>query len=971
MPASDHYFYDLKKLHVAFAVASAALLIATVWMIADDHAADWRDHQATMDLIESQRLRDELAAAKRRLAGSEQAYDARVAELKQRLQTARDEITRGRGRVSELASRVRQLESTVELLEARVRAARSIRDVCRADWDLAVRDGRPDPQTRALLERFRRQQQEVERLENELEEKKASLAKTQRELQAATEAMGRLEKQLRKLTGEVDRLERSLIQIQPESGLATFKRKLLQSPLFDAFNSPRKIVNDWLPDLPIRLGMAETARFDRCRTCHLGIDRVGPGGKPMFPLGRPGTSDPKTWVARGEYPHPYATHPRLDLYVAEHSPHPRSRFGCTVCHEGQGSAATFPNTQHTPNDPLTARRWAEQHGWRPNRFWEYPMLPKRLREAACLKCHHSVIELGESSRYRRTAPKVYEGWQLVRTYGCFGCHPISGFQDGRPIGPDLRLKPNYQAVALQLLALIASADGSDGEGSPDGGMKTATTELQALLRQIVDRPDESAEARRRVRELVREQQADSAENPSTHSAKQSSMARWWSSPQFRPLVDALRDQRAAGTMAKVGPSLRRIAQKATAEWMAYWLQEPRRFRKRTRMPHFFGLINQRDVTGGRFASVEIAAIVEYLLSKSQPAELLDFRDAAKRAGAPQFQPDVQRGQRALRQRGCLACHRHKEIPELTPDYAPGLFKVHLKLKPGEDGFRWLYTWLRDPRRHDLGTRMPHMFLEPEGTGETYQDPAADIAAYLLKDGPGDYPPVSLDDAALDQLVLLYLSKAIGRKRAEELLRSGDASVASTAAVPDDEIELLSGPITRKAKLNYVGRKTITRYGCFGCHDIPGFETARPIGVALHDWGRKDVTMLAFNHIERYLEAHGEPDGTSTRRRVERAIAQAASGSFATEEQEETELRAAFFYNSLIRHQRAGFLWQKLREPRSYDYLAIQTKKYDERLRMPQFAFTEQQIEAIATFVLGLVSDPPPEPYVYRPDRREA
>ena len=36
------------------------------------------------------------------------------------------------------------------------------------------------------------------------------------------------------------------------------------------------------------------------------------------------------------------------------------------------------------------------------------------------------------------------------------------------------------------------------------------------------------------------------------------------------------------------------------------------------------------------------------------------------------------------------------------------------------------------------------------------------------------------------------------------------------------------------------------------------------------------------------------------------------------------------------HQREGFIWQKLREPRSYDYKKTQNKSYNERLRMPQF-----------------------------------
>jgi hypothetical protein len=161
--------------------------------------------------------------------------------------------------------------------------------------------------------------------------------------------------------------------------------------------------------------------------------------------------------------------------------------------------------------------------------------------------------------------------------------------------------------------------------------------------------------------------------------------------------------------------------------------------------------------------------------------------------------------------------------------------------------------------------------------------------------------------------------------------------------------------------------------CYGCHDIPGFETARPIGTALQDWGRKDTSRLAIEHIGEYLHHHGEPDGSSTTDRVHDALLKmeaggAETGEFASQEVQEQELAAAYFYESLLHHGRPGFIWQKLREPRSYDYLKTDTKGYDERLRMPKFPFSEEDIEAVATFVLGLVAEPPPEQYLYRPRR---
>ena len=161
-------------------------------------------------------------------------------------------------------------------------------------------------------------------------------------------------------------------------------------------------------------------------------------------------------VRRG-LPSPYHSHPRLDLYLGSFSPHKLSEFGCTVCHEGQGSATAFKWSSHTPNDELTRQRWREDFGWFDNPHWAFPMSPKRFIESACLKCHHNVIELEVSDRFSEpVAPQVIRGYKLIRKNGCFGCHEINGYDgSGKRVGPDMRVEPNYAAVAAQFKGLAA------------------------------------------------------------------------------------------------------------------------------------------------------------------------------------------------------------------------------------------------------------------------------------------------------------------------------------------------------------------------------------------------------------------------------------------------------------------------------------------------------------------------------------
>src|SRR5262249_26256058 len=136
----------------------------------------------------------------------------------------------------------------------------------------------------------------------------------------------------------------------------------------------------------------------------------------------------------------FAAHPRLDLFVDNNSPHGQEKFGCTICHSGQGSATDFSLAVHTPDDAKQEKDWKERHGWERTHFWDYPMLSKRFVESSCVKCHHEMTDLIRHGS-KEEAPKLLRGYNLVKENGCFGCHEFSGLKSGRAVGPDLRLEP--------------------------------------------------------------------------------------------------------------------------------------------------------------------------------------------------------------------------------------------------------------------------------------------------------------------------------------------------------------------------------------------------------------------------------------------------------------------------------------------------------------------------------------------------
>jgi mono/diheme cytochrome c family protein len=133
--------------------------------------------------------------------------------------------------------------------------------------------------------------------------------------------------------------------------------------------------------LEIRQGLLPgLQRVDRCTTCHLGVE------------------DPTMKNA----PQPFTFHPNL-------APHVPAKFGCTICHGGQGLATDKANA----------------HGNVP--FWQEPLLPRGYIRASCGRCHKEGDVPG--------VPELTEGRRLFENQGCRGCHKLNGV--GGSIGPDL------------------------------------------------------------------------------------------------------------------------------------------------------------------------------------------------------------------------------------------------------------------------------------------------------------------------------------------------------------------------------------------------------------------------------------------------------------------------------------------------------------------------------------------------------
>ncbi len=181
---------------------------------------------------------------------------------------------------------------------------------------------------------------------------------------------------------------------------------------------------------------------------------------------------------------------------------------------------------------------------------------------------------------------------------------------------------------------------------------------------------------------------------------------------------------------KIGPSLRRVSAKVNPTWMVRWIQNPHKFRPRTRMPNF------------SLKEDEALAIAAFLWSKSKaegerwleehplPA---DYRKEDKSL--------VGKGKSLVESIGCKGCHGFAEGEFSTvlgkgKDIVPNLKNIAAKVGP-----RWTYHWIKNPRGFSPATRMPSLRL-------TDQEALA-ITAYLMTLGNESEGMVGIEERLFD------------------------------------------------------------------------------------------------------------------------------------------------------------------------------------------------------------------------------
>ncbi len=320
---------------------------------------------------------------------------------------------------------------------------------------------------------------------------------------------------------------------------------------------------------------------------------------------------------------------------------------------------------------------------------------------------------------------------------------------------------------------------------------------------------------------------------------------------------------------RIGPDLNRIASKVTKEWAYRWIFHPKAFKYNTWMPRFFRQFNTSDEKSIKRTDQEIHAIVHYLFKNSAKFEMYNIP----------VKGNAKRGENLVATLGCYGCHRLELEPSgeettlqsLRRDHGPNLIGLGSKTSK-----KWIYNWIKNPARYFPQTKMPNLRLSDRE--------AADIAEFIWSKKNEKFmqtPIPPIDEKQLDDIVVEFQKKLDTEASAREMVSK----------------------MSLEEKLDYSGERLIRLYGCFGCHNIPGFEKDKPIGTELTEEGDKPIEKFDFGFID-------------------------------------------------IEHTNYTWFKQKLKNPRIFDKDRV--KDPTEKLRMPNFEFTDKEADAIVTTLLGFV-----------------
>jgi mono/diheme cytochrome c family protein/chaperonin cofactor prefoldin len=548
--AQDYQSDEERSLSRTFFVLSLVLVAAALYTVVDETFVrrPWKRYQTAFYELEYGQLRADLQAKEEALLPSQGELAAKIEQA----QAALNGNAQYRKAIEELEGVKNRLADVTQEQQF----AKSRMDAEYYQYKKAEHEGDLDTAARYKA-RVDQLEKHVASLEVPSGELRARMNALQAEIRAAYAPLYELEEERRIRLSDYQRIRERMDKVMPPvlPGIRVAKPPEIEQVVLTGLNMTN--FNEPL------------MRVERCQTCHMGIDRTGFEGAAQ----------------------PYATHPHRDILSAHH---PVEKFGCTICHAGQGVALTVPTAHGELHIFDQTPRLAE------------PLLTETWIQSQCRKCHQPELSV---LQFASTAAR---GQNLFLTMGCPGCHLAQGYEQEAKVAPDLRRvgskvdpawlvewikepkaywaatkMPNFrfsweesEAAAAYLLSSSTPYNGPKypGNGNPEAG------------KQLVES------------------------------------------------IGCLGCHQINGVGNAFAPDLSRVGGKVNADWLLAWVKNPQEYLPSTKMPNL------------RLSDEQAAHVTAYLLTLGAKTERPGL--------AQKLADDkvVEAGNRLIGRYGCYGCH---------------------------------------------------------------------------------------------------------------------------------------------------------------------------------------------------------------------------------------------------------------------------------------------------------------------------
>src|SRR4029453_5885659 len=688
--------YNIDFLNVVFAASSLFLFLSVVWMVWDDFDRDWKNTQRRFTQLQYEVTQAQYQQASRGVDRN------KVQQLESQLAAAKKSVESNQKKVDELQAKLDEVNNRLYRQTQAYQFAKAKYDHDKYDYESA---------RVAQLSSAERKGQNVAdaakqltELNLQVEATTAERAGVQKELGQYTGQIETINKQITDMHAEQVRLQKKLDVLAPSMTKSYFRH----APRLDFLAPTLKIQQIILPNIVDDVNFIRVPKMDRCQTCHLAIDKKG----------------------FEKYPQPFTTHPDLSTYLGGEAPHPIDRVGCTVCHEGMGQSVSFRDAAHSPENEKQKKEWEEKYHWEEPHLWDYPMLPAKLTEASCAKCHKQQV-------YIPKADNLNLAYATYERAGGYACHKPRGFEDMRKPGAilskiDSKLTPDWVKTWIRNPRAVKPATWMpriwyNSNSSSEQDAVRNEIEINAVVAYLFANSERHEFA---------------VKNPPRGDAQAGEKTVKAIGCQGCHLVgEGTRE--AAGPRRTVRQPLDTIGNKRTYGWVFNWVRDPKHYNPATYMPTL-RLTDQQaadiatslmalkqpggDAPKATFAQKDVDdTLFDYLVGGGMTND--DAKAQLGKMDAAAKQQEL--GRRAINRYGCFSCHDIKGFEKTQPigtDLSEEGSKLVTRLDfafvegiPPTRKIAWFKTNLHAPRIFDKGgalqplekLRMPNFDLTDE------------------------------------------------------------------------------------------------------------------------------------------------------------------------------------------------------------------------------------------------------------------